>query len=128
MRGFEYQSNAMRTNDGKSFDRLSLAIARNAIRVGGPDVAEVLNACLGLSGEIGELNDMIKKVVYHEATFDEEHAKKELGDVMWYVAQMCDAMGWNLDEIMEMNIDKLHKRYPDGFDPEKSKHRKESDV
>lgn len=48
-----------------------------------------INACLGLSGEVGEFNDMIKKWIFHEKEFDEEHAKKEMGDVMWYIAMMC---------------------------------------
>ena len=59
---------------------------------------------------------MIKKWIFHEKDFDEEHAKKEIGDVMWYIAMMCHAFRWDLDEIMKMNIDKLKARYPEGFD------------
>lgn len=47
---------------------------------------------------------------------------------MWYVAQMCEAFGWNLDDIMRMNIEKLKARHPEGFDPERSKHREAGDV
>ena len=46
----------------------------------------------------------------------------------WYIAMICHSMGWNLSEIMQMNIDKLKARYPEGFDTEKSNHRKEGDV
>jgi len=120
----KYQELAMRTNDGKSSYRLTKTQVKNAeIDVGG-----VLNACLGLSGEVGEFNDMIKKWVFHETELDVEHLKKECGDILWYTAMMCQSFGWNLEEIMQLNIDKLNARYPYGFDPDLSNHRKEDDV
>ena len=85
-------------------------------------------ATMGLSGEVGELNDMIKKWFFHDSGMDITHAKKELGDIMWYVACMAESFGWSLDEIMEMNIDKLRKRYPDGFDVERANRRESGDV
>lgn len=69
-----------------------------------------------------------KKWIFHEKDFDEVHAKKELGDVMWYVALICDSFGWNLDEILGMNIDKLKARYPKGFDTVLANNRKEGDI
>ena len=122
MNGLEYQNLAMRTNDKKNTDRL----IHQAECVN--DLGGVVDACLGLSGEVGELNDMIKKWIFHEKPLDEEHAKKELGDVMWYVAMMCESFGWDLDEIMQMNVDKLKARYPEGFDVELANNRKEGDV
>lgn len=112
----------MRTNDQKSERRLRMALS------GVYDLAGVLNGLLGLAGESGELTDMFKKFIFHEAGLDVEHAKKELGDVLWYVALICESMGWNMDEIMNMNIRKLAERYPGGFDVELSGHRKEGDV
>lgn len=53
---------------------------------------------------------------------------KELGDVSWYLAVVADALGYDLETIFQMNIDKLRKRYPDGFDEELSKHRKTGDI
>jgi NTP pyrophosphatase (non-canonical NTP hydrolase) len=91
-------------------------------------VSALLNGCLGLAGESGEFLDIVKKWLFHEKPIDEEHMKKELGDVFWYAALICDAMGWSMDEIMQMNIDKLKARYPEGFDTEKSNHRKEGDI
>lgn len=88
----------------------------------------MLNGCLGLAGEAGETLDMIKKWISHEKPFDEEHAKKELGDVMWYVAMMCESFGWDLDEILQMNVDKLKARYPKGFSVERANNRKDGDV
>lgn len=123
MTGKEYQELAMRTNDGKATERLLTAEFPKGANIGG-----VLNGCLGLSGEVGEFNDMVKKSIFHEKSLDVEHAKKEIGDVMWYIAMICHSFGWNLDEIMQMNIDKLKARYPDGFSVENSLHRKEGDV
>ena len=137
MNGKEYQYLAMRTNDGKGTDRLQMAIWENyyqdkddniLLDKDGKDIGGIFNACLGLSGEVGELNDMIKKWIFHEKPFDEEHAKKELGDVMWYVAMMCESFGWDLDEIMQMNVDKLKARYPQGFSVELANNRKVGDV
>jgi NTP pyrophosphatase (non-canonical NTP hydrolase) len=125
MRGSDYQRLAMRTNDGKCTERLYRAqqSAQEGIDLGG-----VLNACLGLSGEVGETTDMIKKWVFHEAELDKEHLEKELGDVLWYVAMMCESFGFNLSEIMQMNIDKLKARYPEGFDVERANHRAQGDI
>ena len=127
MTGNNYQQLAMRTNDRESTYRLGKAImcAEHEIDT---DFGGVIMACLGLAGEVGEFNDMIKKSIFHEAPFDEEHAKKELGDIMWYVAMMCTSFGWKLDDIMELNVDKLKQRYPYGFDVNKANHRKEGDI
>ena len=58
----------------------------------------------------------------------EEHAKKELGDLLWFIAEYCTAMGWTLEEVMTQNIEKLKARYPKGFEYEKSLNREEGDV
>lgn len=123
MEALEYQILAMRTNDGKCNERLVDSVKCTFIDVGG-----MLNASLGLSGEVGELNDMIKKAVFHKHPINNDHVKKEIGDILWYVALMCDSFGFDMGEIMQMNIDKLIARYPEGFDPEKSQHRKEGDI
>ena len=110
----DYQNLAMRTNDGKSndrlFDRFMDSVTLNPIDLGG-----VLNASLGLAGEVGELNDMVKKWVFHGHELDEREVRKELGDVCWYIALMCESFGYDLGEIMQGNVNKLMKRYPQGF-------------
>lgn len=126
MTGKEYQDLAMRTNDGNATSRLSYMMDRTGRST--LDLGGVLNGCLGLSGEVGEFNDMVKKWIFHEKVLDEEHAKKELGDVLWYVAMICHSFGWDMNDIMQLNIDKLKARYPEGFDPDKSLHRKAGDV
>lgn len=134
MTGNEYQEQAMRTNDGHAQDRLEKRISYSGFyltyngKAKKKDVAGLINGLMGLSGEAGELTDLFKKWIFHNAPLDEEHAKKEVGDVCWYIAMICHSMGWNLSEIMQMNIDKLKARYPEGFDTEKSNHRKEGDV
>ena len=129
MQGKEYQQLAMRTNDGNATNRLlNLTLSDTTENGIGEDTGTVLNACLGLSGEVGEFNDMIKKWIFHEKDLDEEHLKKELGDIMWYIAMMCHAFRWGLDEIMEMNINKLKACYPEGFDTDRANNRKNGDV
>lgn len=124
MTGYEYQVYASRTNDKKSTDRLTFKLFPKETS----DIGGVLNACLGLSGEVGEFNDMIKKWIFHEKDLDMAHLKKELGDVMWYVAMMCESFGWDLDDILQMNVDKLKARFPEGFDTNLANNRKKDDV
>lgn len=124
MDGKEYQDLAMRTNDGEATRRLLDITLSDTTE----DTGTILNACLGLSGEVGEFNDMIKKWIFHEKVLDEKHLKKECGDIMWYIAMICHAFCWNLDEIMQMNIDKLKARYPEGFDVVKANNREDGDV
>ena len=124
MTGNAYQRHAMRTNDEMSTCRLETSIDINSEY----DMGGIVMATMGLSGEVGELNDMIKKWIFHKTNMDITHAKKELGDIMWYIACMAESFGWSLDEIMQMNIDKLKARYPDGFNIDRANHRNESDV
>ena len=85
------------------------------------------HALKGMVGEIGEINSIYQKV-YQGHEFDEEHVKKELGDLMWFIAEYCTGWGWSLDDICQMNIDKLRARFPDGFEVDKSLHRAEGDI
>ena len=104
MNGKEYQNLAMRTNDGKATLRLSNMVDDH-MDDPGMDVGGILNGCLGLSGEVGEFNDMVKKWIFHEKPLDVEHAQKEVGDVLWYVAMICHSFGWDMESIMQQNID-----------------------
>jgi len=136
MQANEYQKMAMRTNDGKCTERLidkyeMIEFFKQA-KGGKPcekyDLGGIINGCFGLSGELGEFNDMIKKWIFHEKPLDIEHAKKEVGDVLWYVAMICHSFGWDMENIMHMNIEKLNARYPEGFDTERSLHRQKGDI
>ena len=89
----------------------------------------VLYAAIGMCGEAGEVSELVKKYAYHGHAMDKDHLARELGDVLWYVSYMADLFGYSLGEIMEMNQDKLAKRYPDGkFDAERSRNRKDGDI
>ena len=92
----------------------------------------LLTAAVGMSAEAGEFTEVVKKIVFQGKEPTEEnlfHLKRELGDVMWYVAQACMGLGVSLDEILEMNIDKLKARYPGGeFDAHYSENRQEGDL
>ena len=124
----EYQVLAMRTNDGKDKERLNgfsckVAVV-NSMRNRPLNGAELICGAMGLNGEAGEVVDLIKKIVFHGHEFDIDAICKELGDVCWYVALVCNSLGINLEDVMQKNIDKLKERYPDGFTEKASINRK----
>ena len=80
----------------------------------------LVNGALGITGESGECADIVKKTVYQGHKLDTKHLKEELGDVCWYIALLATAIDVDLSDVLESNINKLKKRYPDGFDCEKS--------
>ena len=86
------------------------------------------NGVMGLCGESGECVDMVKKFLFQGHELDREHMAKELGDVCWYLAVTAHGIGYDLETIMQMNVDKLKKRYPNGFEAEKSIHRTDGDI
>ena len=88
----------------------------------------LLNGVLGLCGESGEIADIVKKNRMQGHALDIEHIAKELGDVCWYIAETATAIGCDLETIMRMNIEKLKKRYPEGFDTERSQNRVKGDI
>lgn len=106
----EYQQAAQRTASTKNTDE------------------KILNGILGMCGEIGEVADILKKYLFQGHEFDREHAIKEAGDTVWYVAELAAGLGMTLEDVCQLNVDKLRRRYPDGFDPERSMHREEGDV
>lgn len=85
------------------------------------------HALHGIVGEVGEIHSLYQKV-YQGHDIDAEHIKKEFGDLLWFIAEYCTGMNWNLEDVMQMNIDKLKARFPEGFEVDKSLHRKEGDI
>lgn len=85
----------------------------------------MINALLGLSGEVGEICDYMKKCYFQGHEYDVEHIKEEVGDVLWYVNLLMYVTGLTFGEVMQYNIDKLLKRYPEGFSEEDSINREE---
>ena len=97
----------------------------------GVKVSRLLTASIGLSGEVGEFNDIVKKVLFQGKEVDEDtikHLRSELGDVCWYLAQAMIALDTSFEEVIDMNIAKLSDRYPGGFDALRSASRKEGDI
>ncbi|MGL6108094.1 nucleoside triphosphate pyrophosphohydrolase family protein [Romboutsia sp.] len=76
---------------------------------------ELINYTLGLVCESGEFGDMIKKHLFHNHDLDIEEVKKELGDVMWYLSNLCNVLEIELSDVATGNIEKLKSRYPNGF-------------
>ncbi|MCU0495702.1 MAG: nucleoside triphosphate pyrophosphohydrolase family protein [Chloroflexaceae bacterium] len=85
----------------------------------------LLAAALGLCGEAGEFADSLKKARFQGHPLDTAHLAEELGDLLWYAALACDALNLNIAEVMEQNIAKLQRRYPEGFSSERSQQREE---
>ena len=102
----EYQKLAMQT--------LNPALSRQDV---------LMDSALGLCGESGEVADLLKKHLMQGHPFHREKLAKELGDVAWYLAEAATALDMDLETILQMNLEKLKKRYPEGFDVEKSIHR-----
>ena len=96
------------------------------------NLSQLLTAALGLGAESGEFTEVVKKIILQGKPYNEDnvfHMKRELGDICWYIAQACMALDTTFDEIIEMNVDKLKKRYPGGeFNVHQSENRKEGDL
>ena len=98
----------------------------------GADVARLLTAALGMGAECGELVEIIKKILLQGKSYNEDniiHMKKEAGDVLWYMSQLCIALDTTFEELMEINYQKLSARYPEGtFSVYNSENRVEGDI
>lgn len=90
--------------------------------------SRLINGLMGLNGEAGEAIDIMKKYMFQGHKLDHEHLAKELGDVAWYLAVTADALGYDLETVFQLNVDKLSARYPERFDPDLSVNRAEGDV
>lgn len=108
MNFWEYQINAKRTMNAELSEQEQLA-----------------NLGLGLAGEAGEVVELIKKHVYHGHEIDKVELVSELGDALWYLTNICDTIGMPLELVALHNVDKLKKRYPEGFDPKRSQVRED---
>lgn len=102
----KYQENAKRTLNTETADQYTFA-----------------NLGMGLAGEAGEVCDYLKKVVFHGHSMDKEKLSDELGDVLWYLANLAEMIDVPLSEVANKNIEKLKKRYPNGFEASRSQKR-----
>ena len=86
----------------------------------------LINGVMGLCGESGEAIDIVKKWLAQGHELDKEKLAKELGDIAWYLAETATALDLSLEDVFEANIEKLKKRYPQGFDSQRSIYREEA--
>lgn len=82
-------------------------------------------AALGLAGEAGEFANLVKKLTAHGHEIKSDVLADELGDILWYLSEAASACGLELDAIARMNVEKLRRRYPDGFSESASRNRSE---
>lgn len=108
----EYQKEAMRT-------------VSEIAAVSGGNL--LLEGVMGLCGETGEVMDLVKKHIFQGHELDKNKVARELGDVAWYLVTAAQGIGYDLETVLQMNIDKLRARYPDGFEVDKSVNRKPGD-
>lgn len=109
----EYQKRCLKTASA-----VSMATKNNLL----------VQGVMGMCGESGEAIDIVKKHFFQGHPLDPEHLAKELGDVLWYVATTAEAIGYSLEQVMDMNLRKLEKRYGAEFSEEHSMNRQEGDV
>lgn len=131
----EYQKLALRTESNKGVYTPPESLLRVFVKLGAitnPEedvsVIRLLEGLMGLSGESGEVTDILKKVLFQGHKLERKHIALELGDICWYIALASDAIGYDLETIMQMNIDKLKARYPNGFEVKRSVNRQEGDL
>ena len=131
----EYQKEALRTEQPVFLSRITITdetcdgfLWFNEHIEEYKKVDRLVNGLMGLNGEAGEAIDILKKHLFQGHKMDREHLAKELGDVAWYLAVSADALGYPLEEILQMNVDKLRARYPDGFEAKRSMNRAVEDV
>ena len=122
--------NAVTSQPSKDADAFEYRIQE--LRGEGFETHRLLTAAVGMSAESGEFTEVVKKIIFQGKPVNEEnmfHLKRELGDIMWYVAQACMGLNISLDEVIEMNVDKLRSRYPGGeFDVHQSENRRQGDL
>ena len=111
MQANQYQRLAERTECNQTVSRNRM----KALVKGLPVPVRLNHAVLGLCGEVGELAAAIERWIYYGQPLDETNLQEELGDCLWYMAEACNAAGFSLEAIMEANIQKLQKRYPEKF-------------
>ena len=128
----KYQKFVDAVTSDQSTDFVALADRLVELDEKGANIERLLTAGVGINAEGGEFLEIIKKLIFQGKPWDEankEHLFIELGDLMWYVAQACMALGVSLDEVVARNVKKLEKRYPGGqFDVYYSENREVGDL
>ena len=102
------------------------------LKAQGADIQRLMTAACGITAEGGEFTEIVKKIAFQGKPYNEDnihHMKRELGDIMWYIAQACIALDISFEDIAQMNFEKLTARYPEGaFSIERSENRVANDL
>ena len=77
-----------------------------------------IHCCMGIAGETGEVIDLIKKSVFYGKELDKDKVAEEIGDIMFYIVNLATSLNISMSDILDTNINKLIKRYPNGFSKE----------
>jgi NTP pyrophosphatase (non-canonical NTP hydrolase) len=128
----EYANFVTQVTSKTSSDVETLKARIDELHEQGVSVPQLLTSAYGLSAEAGEFTEVVKKILWQNKPYTEEnvfHLKRELGDVQFYLQMACTALGTTIDEVLQMNFEKLSARYPEGtFTVNRSENRKEGDV
>ena len=125
----EIQGKCLRTLEGRLAKTMTVKeyqlLAARTINQALDEKELITNGAMGLCGESGEVIDLVKKWRAQGHELDRVHLTEELGDVAWYLAETATAIGAELEDVLRANIEKLMKRYPEGFAAERSVNREE---
>jgi len=128
----KYVEFVKQTTSAPSLNYPVLSARLSELEASGANVTQLMTAAFGLTAEAGEFTEVVKKIFLQGKPYTEEnvfHMKREVGDIMWYVAQACMALDISLDDVIQMNFEKLSARYPEGaFTIERSENRVEGDL
>jgi len=128
----KYVEFVKQTTSAPSLNYPVLSARLSELEASGANVTQLMTAAFGLTAEAGEFTEVVKKIFLQGKPYTEEnvfHMKREIGDIMWYVAQACMALDISLDDVIQMNFEKLSARYPEGaFTIERSENRVEGDL
>jgi len=111
----EYTSEILKTKNGE-YDRIFKTLQD-------PKKIDILHSCLGLTTEVGEIVDTLKRHIYYGSELDIVNIEEEAGDICWYFSLLLSTLGISFDQVMQKNIDKLRKRYGDKFSKERALNR-----
>jgi NTP pyrophosphatase (non-canonical NTP hydrolase) len=128
----KYVDFVKQTTSAPSLDYLVLSKRLSELEANGANVTQLMTAAFGLTAEAGEFTEVVKKIFLQGKPYTDEnvfHMKREIGDIMWYVAQACMALDISIDDVIQMNFEKLSARYPEGtFSIDRSENRVTGDV
>lgn len=131
MKLFDYQAFVSDTTSPTSYNDVDFVKRMDVVEGDGLNVPLLITASIGMSSEVGEFNEIVKKILFQGKEYNKEsryHMQRELGDILWYFANACTALGFDMEDVLLGNVYKLQQRYPNGFTVENSENRKEGDL